>query len=256
MLDKRVQIIIMLTIALTGGIGSGKTTVTNLFYKLGHSLGFHIIDADQIARDLLSGSLTDSDSDFGFGFDSSALKGVYNLFGSNLFNFSQNDGAQLDRSKLRKLIFSSEKKKLQLESLMHPLVYKEIFSKIEVFRSQEEAHELNQTAQQKQQNKQPLVIIIAIPLLLETHSENKFDRVLVVDTSLELQIQRSVSRDQCSRQLIKQIIRSQVDRQTRLDCADDVIDNSSSPRHLYPQIKKLIEFYAALSARFLAENKH
>ena len=81
----------MLTIALTGGIGSGKTTVTNLFYKLGHSLGFHIIDADQIARDLLSGSLTDSGSDYGYG--SSALKGVYNLFGSDLFNFSQNDGA-------------------------------------------------------------------------------------------------------------------------------------------------------------------
>ncbi len=248
----------MLTIALTGGIGSGKTTVTTLFYKLGHSLGFHIIDADQIARDLLSGSLTDSDSDFGYGYGygSSALKGVYNLFGSDLFNFSQTDGTQLDRSKLRQLIFSSKKKKRQLESLMHPLVYKEIFSKIEVFRSKEEAHELNQTAQQKQQNKQPLVIIIAIPLLLETHSENKFDRVLVVDSSLELQIQRSVSRDQCSRQLIEQIIASQVDRQTRLDCADDIIDNSSSPRHLYPQIKKLIEFYAALSARSLAENKN
>ena len=142
---------------------------------------------------------------------------------------------------------------------MHPLVYKEIFSKIEVFRSKEEDHELNQTIQQKQQkqkNKQPLVIIIAIPLLLETHSENKFDRVLVVDSSLELQIQRSVSRDQCSRQLIEQIIASQVDRQTRLDGADDIVDNSSSPRHLYPQIKKLIAFYAALSARSLAENKN
>lgn len=221
----------MLTIALTGGIGSGKTTVTSLFSELGEALGFHIIDADQIARNLLSGSLTDDDYP--------ALKAVYNLFGSDLFDFSKNDAGQLDRPKLRKLIFSSQQKKQQLESLMHPLVYKEIFSKVKAFRQQE----LNQEVHKKQ----ALVIIIAIPLVLETHSENSFDRVLVIDTSIELQIERSVKRDHCPQQLIEQIIHSQIDPQTRLNCADDIIDNSSTLQYLYPQIKKLIGFYSLLS---------
>ncbi len=223
----------MLTVALTGGIGSGKTAVCNIFHQAGLEAGLEIIDADVIARNLLAGSLTGSHSQ--------ALKKVYNLFGSDVFNSSGQEEGQLDRKKLRTLVFSSKTKKKQLEELLHPLVYEEIFSQIKNF-SRKEVFE-----QQSGRENQPInIVIIAIPLLFETHAENKFDRVLVIDVPVELQIERSMQRDQCSRELIEQIINSQVDRQTRLNHADDVIDNSGTLTELREQVKNLLNFYRSL----------
>ncbi|MCU7798591.1 MAG: dephospho-CoA kinase [gamma proteobacterium symbiont of Lucinoma myriamae] len=212
----------MLTIALTGGIGSGKTAVTNLFQKNASQSKapecLKIIDADTIARELLSGSLKDSSS--------AALEAVYALFGAELFN---SDG-RLERAQLRSLIFSSKSKKQQLEDLLHPLVYKEIDSKIKVL------------AQQATNT----IVIIAIPLLFETNTESKFDRILVVDTPVELQIARSTQRDNCSSNLIKQIINSQVGRQIRLSYADDIIDNSGTLRELQLKVAALFQYYCSL----------
>lgn len=212
----------MLTIALTGGIGSGKTAVTDLFQEIASQSKvpecLKIIDADTIARELLSGSLKNSPSD--------ALEAVYALFGAELFN---SDG-QLERAQLRSLIFSSKSKKHQLEALLHPLVYKEIDSKIKVL------------AQQATNT----IVIIAIPLLFETKTEYKFDRILVVDLPVELQIARSTQRDNCSASLIKQIINSQVDRQIRLNHADDIIDNSGTLRELQSKVAALFQHYCSL----------
>jgi len=213
----------MLTIALTGGIGSGKTAVTQLFHQIGNGHGLKIIDTDIIARELLTGSYNEAPS--------RALKKVYELFGADLFDFSPQGGGQLDRAKLRALIFSSETKKKQLEALLHPLIYEEVFSQIKAF----------------SQNKQGInIVIIAIPLLFETHTENQFDRVLVIDVPVEVQIERSIQRDNCSRELIEQIIASQIDRQQRLARADDVIDNSGTLAHLGDQVEKLFRFYCSL----------
>ena len=212
----------MLTIALTGGIGSGKTAVTDLFQEIAsqseHPECLTIIDADTIARELLSGSLKDSSS--------SALDAVYKLFGSELFN----SAGQLDRSQLRSLIFSSKTRKQQLEDLLHPLIYKEIFSKITAL------------AQQTSNT----ITIISIPLLFETKTENKFDRILLVDVPVELQITRSTQRDNCSSSLIKQIIHSQVDRRIRLSHADDIIDNSGSLIELQSKVAALFQYYCSL----------
>ena len=212
----------MLTIALTGGIGSGKTAVTDLFQEIASQSKvpecLKIIDADTIARELLSGSLKDSPSD--------ALEAVYALFGAELFN---SDG-QLERAQLRSLIFSSKSKKQQLEALLHPLVYKEIDSKIKVL------------AQQATNT----IVIIAIPLLFETKTEYKFDRILVVDLPVELQIARSTQRDNCSASLIKQIINSQVGRQIRLSHADDIIDNSGTLKELQSIVAALFQYYCSL----------
>jgi len=212
----------MLTIALTGGIGSGKTAVTDLFQKIAAQSEspdcLKLIDADNIARELLSGSLKESSS--------YALQAVYQLFGSGLFN----SAGQLDRRQLRSLIFSSATKKKMLEDILHPLVYKEIFSKIRAL-SQQAEHTL---------------VIIAIPLLLETETESHFDRILVVDVPVELQIARSSKRDDCSSDLIKQIINTQVDRQVRLNCADDIIDNSGTLIELQAKVEALFHYYCSL----------
>lgn len=212
----------MLTVALTGGIGSGKTAVTEIFRQLGQGKGLEIIDSDTIARQLLAGSLDESPSE--------ALLAVYNLFGPDLFDNTERQGRQLNRLKLRELVFSSNTKKKQLEDLMHPLIYQEIFSQLAAFRHN---------------NQLINIVIIAIPLLFETASEKHFDRILVIDVPEKLQIERSMQRDQCSQALIEQIIASQVSRQTRLSHADDVINNSGTLSELHEQVKKLYQFYCS-----------
>ena len=222
----------MLTIALTGGIGSGKTTVCKMFQQAGTELSANysikIIDADHIAKDLLSGNLNDADS--------SLLSKVQQLFGAECFS----DG-QLNRAQLRQIIFASNTKKQQLEALLHPLVYQQIFSQIQLYAAAEKL--LNE------QKNSRFILIIAIPLLLETRSEKEFDRILVIDTDISLQIERSTKRDLCSDDVIRQIINSQVDRQTRLDYADDIIINDNDLQHLQQQVEQTLRQYIALASQ-------
>lgn len=224
----------MLTIALTGGIGSGKTAATDLFHELASRLDFQcslkIIDADIIARNLLAGSLKESSS--------AALKKVRSLFGSDLFDSE----GYLKRDKLRALIFSDKDKKHQLEVLLHPLVYDEIYCQLSNIQSAKID-----------------IVIIAIPLFFEARAEVraetiaeakinlKFDRILVIDVPAEIQIERSIKRDNCSAELIKEIINSQVDRQIRLNHADDIIDNSGTLLELQLKIEALLKYYCSLS---------
>ena len=218
----------MLSVALTGGIGSGKTAVTKLFQQLASNADFQgslkIIDADVIARDLLAGSLKQASIN-------AALRDVHQLFGSDIFD---SDG-YLDRYKLRSLIFSSKNKKAQLEALLHPLVYDEIFSQLTSIHSG--------------------IVIIAIPLFFETRAEtraeikadNKFDRILVIDVPVEIQIERSSKRDKCSEKLVKEIISSQVERRVRLNQADDIIDNSGAFSELQLKVAALLQKYQSLA---------
>lgn len=265
----------MLTIALTGGIGSGKTAVTGLFHELASKPDFQgslkIIDADIIARNLLAGSLQEpsagKESSAGkkssAGKESStgkepsaseeppsstALREVQKLFGADLFDSE----GYLQRAKLRSLIFSSKDKKQQLEALLHPLVYDEIFSQLS------DIHSSNASASQKTMTK---IVIIAIPLFFETKAETKaeartetssekeFDRILVIDVPVNLQIERTLKRDNCSSKLVKEIINSQVERQIRLNQADDIIDNSGTLSELKLKVESLFQYYCSLAGK-------
>ena len=110
------------------------------------------------------------------------------------------------------------------------MVYKEIQAKITALAEQADN----------------IIVIIAIPLLFETNAENMFDRILLVDVPTELQIARSTQRDNCSASLIRQIINSQVDRQIRLNHADDIIDNSGTLLELHEKVKALFQYYCSL----------
>ncbi len=221
----------MLTIALTGGIGSGKSIVCDYFITLAEQSddvsSLHIIDADSIARQLLSGSLQEAKHSKHLTPKQTALKNTHKLFGDDIFHPS----GKLNRTVLRSLIFSSKTKKQQLEQILHPLIHREITQQLAEIKSSSGSNSIN---------------IIAIPLLFETSQNYPFDRILVIDTPINTQIERSSKRDKCSTKLIKKIIESQVSRKIRLAHANDIIDNSGSLEQLKRQVVSLFQYYCSL----------
>ena len=143
-------------IALTGGIASGKSTVSRLF----DALGVPVIDADQVARDVVAPGTT-------------LLAQVFERFGAQL---RRPDGS-LDRTGLRRLVFADPARRRQLEALLHPAIR---------VRTENLAAQAGGPYQ-----------IHVIPLLVETHAGAQFDRVLLVDCPEALQLARLQARDGC-----------------------------------------------------------
>lgn len=175
-------------VGLTGGIGSGKSTVANLLARLGAA----IIDADAIARQLTThGGL--------------AMPAIAQQFGAD---FITTQGA-LDRERMRALAFSDPGAKQKLEAIIHPLV----------------AEETARQADAAGQADYPC-LVFDVPLLVEsTRWRQKVDHVLVVDCLAETQIVRVMARNALSRTAIEAVIRAQSTRLQRLKAADSVIFN-------------------------------
>lgn len=196
----------MFVIGLTGGIGSGKSTVAALFEKK----GITVIDTDQLARDVTKPGTF-------------ALKKMVEYFGVSILH---KDG-QLDRSLLRTIVFNDAQKRKWLEKLLHPLIREELQKNIN--------------------NVHSSYCIVIIPLLFETEKNPIINRILVVDSPENLQIQRAVKRDQSSEHEIKKIIESQIDREKRKLGADDVILNDGSLEDLEREVSRLHVLYSSLS---------
>ncbi len=199
----------MLKIGLTGGIGSGKSTVTHIFEQLQTP----VIDADKIAHQLVATGQP-------------ALAQIQQEFGTAVFN----PDASLNRKKLSELVFSEPKQKQKLEAILHPLVYQSI---------QAELKQLNQL-------KKPYCII-CIPLIFETNMTHIVDRILVVDCSVETQMERVQKRDNMTKEKIQAIIDTQVSRAFRKSQANDLIDNSETDDRLAEEVKKLHNLYLSIS---------
>ena len=185
-------------IGLTGGIGSGKTAVSDLF----QDLGITIVDADLASRVVVEKGREE-------------LNKISDHFGQDILTKE----GELDRAKLREIIFNSEEEKLWLESLLHPAIAAQIKMELDSSKS--------------------LYTILVSPLLLETEQKNFCTKVLVVDVPVEMQIQRTSERDNVSEEQIKSIIASQIDRESRLEQADEVILNDGSIQDLKNKVKKL-----------------
>lgn len=199
----------MLLIALTGGIGSGKTSVSELF----KSKNIPIIDTDNIARQIVEPGKPAYDE-------------IVKIFGEEILNEEKN----INRPTLRKIIFSSSDKRLQLEKILHPIIWHEVQFQVKSITA-------------------PYCIIV-VPLLLENITTVKpitFDRILVVDVPEDVQIERTKNRDECSDELIKNIMNNQVSRQTRLDAADDIILNTENLDSLNTKVSQLHKQYLELS---------
>lgn len=173
-------------LGLTGGIGSGKSTVAALFAEL----GVPVVDADQVARDLVAPGTP-------------ALAAITAHFGSDIL---QDDGS-LDRAALRQRIFHDPLAKQWLEQLLHPRIREQLLAAC-------------------RQATGPYVILMA-PLLLENGLQTLVQRVLSIDVSVETQIARTCQRDQNDAALVQRIIASQISRSARLAASNDVIDNEN-----------------------------
>lgn len=190
----------MLTIALTGGIGSGKSEATKIF----SSLGVPIVDLDIIAHQLTVEKQP-------------LVNQIAEIFGQEYLSAS---GA-LDRTKMRQLVFANDHARKQLNEILHPAIYREAIKQLQKY------------------SNQPYVVL-AIPLLEEDSIyATSIDRILVIDCEPEKQIERVKQRSQLTEREIKQIIEAQMPRQTRIKMADDLIENNGSIADLRRKIENL-----------------
>lgn len=196
----------MFKVGLTGGIGSGKSTVANLF----RLKGIEVIDADQIAKDVVAKG-------------SQALKEIQQKFGDELI---LSDG-ELDREALRVQVFNNPDDLKWLNQCLHPKIRKEINQQVADATS--------------------YYVILDIPLLFENKLESLVDRILVVDVPESLQIDRAQRRDGSDSQLIRAIMDKQVNRDYRQTHADDILDNSGSLDQLKQSVDQLHQKYRVLS---------
>jgi len=199
----------MLIIGLTGGIGSGKSTVARHF----EALGAPVIDADDIGRQLVEPGQP-------------ALAAIVKHFGSDMLD----DKRHLNRARLREQVFAHPKQRHELEAILHPRIRAEV--------------------QRRIANLSPACgySLLSVPLLIESGWQDLVQRVLVVDAPRELQIRRTTTRDGITRQQAEAIIASQINRDARLQAADDVIHNDSDLAALQAQVEALHQRYRQLAA--------
>ena len=201
-----------LIIGVTGGIGSGKTTVADLF----SSLGVPVIDADELARQVVVPGQP-------------AYEEILQYFGPTVMTKS----GELDRRRLRARVFSDSAKRARLEAIVHPRVYAKMEQQLACLDT-------------------PYAIVV-VPLLIESGGVELVDRVLVVDSPEELQIERTYRRDGTSRATIENILAAQLDRSSRLSEANDVIENDASVEALEEGVSRLHRKYLAEAARIASE---
>ena len=199
-------------IGLTGGLGSGKSTVAARFAD--H--GIEIVDTDAIARELTVPG-------------GAAIAALRAAFGEGVIAA---DGG-LDRARMRALVFADPAARTRLESILHPLIEAESLRRITAARS-------------------PYVIVDVPLLVETGRWIERCNRVCVVDCPPETQIARVAGRDGHSRSEIEAILAAQASREARLAIADDVIDNSGTLSALLAQIDALHARYLALASSVLS----
>ena len=202
----------MLKVAVTGGIGSGKTSVSDLFKKFDTP----VIDTDIIAHQLVDN-------------DAQVLQQIINAFGQDVLNL---DG-RLNRKKLAQIVFNVKKNKQQLENILHPKIRDEVLRQLHALATD---------------NTPPDYVIIVVPLLIEANYDDFIDRILVIFADEEKRIERVRQRDNRSMSEIRSIIGNQSGDEKLLKEADDIIENNRDIKSLDSQVNELHKKYLHLSS--------
>ncbi|WP_444933953.1 dephospho-CoA kinase [Microbulbifer sp. JTAC008] len=196
----------MFTVGLTGGIGSGKSAAAGYF----RDLGINVVDADWAARVVVQPGKP-------------ALEQIARHFGADVLL----ENGELNRGKLRTLIFDNPSERQWLESLLHPLIREEIISSLNA--------------------SQGPYAILESPLLIESGQYELVNRICVVDLPEALQLERASTRDNSQQEQIRKIMTTQLTREKRLEKADDVLDNASDLASLKAQIEQLHREYLRIA---------
>lgn len=195
-------------VGVTGGIGSGKTTVCNAFAAR-HAIA--VIDADLVAREVVAPG-------------EAALADIVAAFGSEVLDAN---GA-LDRARVRRLVFADPDKRRALEGMLHPRIGKRLRERIALVEG--------------------IYCLVAIPLLTEGGRRDFLDRILLVDCPETLQIARVRERDHLTEAEVIAIMRTQATRDARRKLADDVIMNDGDAAALGARVDELHRRYLEMAA--------
>ena len=194
-------------IGLTGGIATGKSAVASMF----GDLGVPVIDSDQIAREVVQPGQP-------------ALGDIVAAFGPEALDAR----GELDRERLRAIVFADDELRQQLETILHPRIRAVML---------EATHRIGGPYQ-----------LLVVPLLIEVGFQSQVDRVLVVDCPAKIQRERLAARDGETDDRGELIIRAQTDRKVRLAAAADIISNAGSLAATRQQVETLHNTYINLAA--------
>ena len=186
-------------IGLTGGIASGKSTVSKYLVEK----GFKVYDADKIAKDISEKKLVQEE--------------IILTFGNKILD----ENGNIDRKKLQEIVFENKEKLKRLNAIIHPKVinfYKELKEK-----------------------KTDKVIIFDVPLLFESGIDKFCNRILVIISDYEVQLNRIIERDKINKELAEKIIKSQLSNEERIKKADVVIENNSNLEDLFKKVERFCE---------------
>lgn len=193
----------MYRIGLTGGVGSGKSTVSSYM----HELGIPVIDGDKLAREaVIPGSR--------------AMAEMRKAFGPHIF---LPDGS-LNRLKMGEIVFNDEEKRQKLNNIIHPFIWHR--TREELIRAQEEGFP---------------VVVLDMPLLLEISWQLRVEEVWLVEVPLEVQIARVISRDGFTREQVMERIGKQMSTTNKMNYADVIIDNSRSVEDTRRQVREALK---------------
>lgn len=194
------------TIGLTGGIGSGKSTVGQMLVDLGG----HLVDTDAISRGLTATG-------------GHAIEAIRAAFGPDMIDAQ---GA-MDRARMRTLAFSDPTALARLETILHPLI--------------------GQLADQRAAEAAPgQIVVFDVPLMVESGRRwrDRVDRILVIDTPSETQVQRVMARSGWSREAVQAVLAKQASREQRKAAADHVILNEGiTLQELRRQVRELWDLW-------------
>ena len=199
----------MKVIGLTGGIGSGKTTVSDLFEEL----GIEVVDADVVSWQLTA-------------VNGGAMPDIVKHFGPE----AASPDSSMNRKFIRELVFSDPAAKTALENILHPLIRKECQRQLDASQS-------------------PYTILSVPLLIESPFWRSSIDRLLVVEAPEALRVERVVQRSHLTPEAVKKIISTQATTAQRLDAADDVIENVGTFEMLKASVLKLHAMYLSLSSK-------
>ena len=195
-------IVIMLLVGLTGGIASGKTTVSKMFVEL----GVHLIDADLIARDVVEP-------------EKPAWREIIAVFGNSILNKKKG----IDRKKLGTLVFNNLEKRKQLEAITHPKIIVE------------ENRQVNELKKKYRSG----IILLDAALLIEAGHHDRVDKLIVVYTDKKIQLKRLTERNNLSPDDAKKRIDSQMSLEEKAKLSDYTIDNNKPFEEVRNQVSKI-----------------